>query len=143
MVLKFVRSLLKWPLITLGIVYMTYTSHEGLERFVNGVKYYHADAEEGFVDKETAFRLDLEYNRNRRGNLETYVRVYGETLPIYMRRNGILVGDAKYTFGSFNSKERAVLCSGIVAEKVYKKLDEERRSKPDNFFNRLYNLFGD
>ena len=143
MVFKLLKYWLKWPLITLAVACATYFEHESIERIVNGVKFYTADTEEEFVDKEHAFRLRFNFERNGRGDLETYLTSYGDRLPVYDRRNGIMVGDAQYNFSNFVAKERAVLCSGIVPERVYEKVQRERRSRPREFFHGIYSLLGD
>lgn len=143
MVLKLLRYCLKWPLITLGVAYATYSSHDNIALFVNSIKFYSADTEDGFIEKEHAFRLRFSFERNGRGNLESYLVSYSSRLPLYARRNGVMVGDAQYNFSNFISKERAVLCSGIIPERVYEKLQSERRERPREFLHDVYSLFGD
>ncbi len=54
-----------------------------------------------------------------------------------------MVGDAQYNFSNFNSKERAVLCSGVSSEKVYRSLQEEKYKRKNEFFYGIYDMLGD
>ena len=134
---------LKWPAVTIMAGYLTYQAHDNIERFVNGVMFYTAEAAEGFVDKEHAFRLKLHFERNGAGNLETYVLSYSDKLPAYKRLNGIMVGDAQYNFYNFNKHEKSLLCSEAIPQKVYRKLSSDRRRNLQQILAGLYKFLGD
>lgn len=132
------RYFVKWPLIIGGTAFVTYSSHYHINRFICGVSFFHEQAEEGFVDKEQALRLDISYKRNRRGNLETFLDSYEDSLPIYERTNGVVVGSPEYNFSNLTKKERDSFCEGDF---VYKKRKKRRKSR--NLIHDLYKLFGD
>jgi hypothetical protein len=133
MVWHIIKSLVKWPLVVGPLVCGMYAYHSNIEKFVNGFKYSNYKSELGFVEKDMAMNLEIGYQINKKGYIETYLKVHNDKIPLYMRDNGIMVGDSEYCFGNINSKERKILCSGIIPEDIYKKLKSEKPRTKEAF----------
>ena len=109
-ILGLVKYALKWTTTTLITGYLTYASHSEIKKTVNSVRFLANESETGFVRKEQALDISVENELNGKGNLETYLSNYSQKLPIYIRRNGAMAGNAEYNFSNFTDKERSRLC---------------------------------
>ncbi|HIH26364.1 hypothetical protein J4476_00405 [Candidatus Woesearchaeota archaeon] len=99
----------KWTAKALLIAYATYACHHEIEKAVNTVEFYFSKSEPGYVRKEQALNLEIVHELNGKGNLETYVKNYSQRLPVYIRENGIIVGDSDYNISNLTEKERSLL----------------------------------
>ena len=142
MFIKLIKALIKWPLVTISIVGLTYSYHDKLERIVNGIRFYGIKVEDSFIDKNKALRLRIYYNFNEEQNLETYLSVNDHQLPVYKRKNKIIVGTAEYNFNGFTEREKTYLCSVKVSKNLEKRMSN-KQSKNANFFSELYDLVAD
>src|SRR3989344_9472958 len=116
--MNLIKYVAKWTITSIIVGWITYANHDSISRTVNNARYYFSDNEEGFVDKNHAFDLRFSYERNGKGNLETYIQNYTSKLPVYMRENGILVGSAEYNFSNFIGDERKKVCSLDLEDKI-------------------------
>ncbi|MBI2148356.1 hypothetical protein HYU23_01640 [Candidatus Woesearchaeota archaeon] len=140
MVLKLIASLIKWPLVGLTVAGLTYTNHDRVEKVVHGLRFYDSNVEEGFVDKRRSLRLEVKHSKNNEGNLETYLKLNENNLPIYSRKYGIMVGSAQYNFSNFTPKERAFFCYDSNTAKNTK-IPKDKKSK--SLFSEMYDLLTD
>ena len=99
----------KWTSKALLIAYATYVCHHEIEMAVNRIKYYYHKPEGEYVGKEQAYNLEIYYEINGKGNLETYVKNYSERLPVLIRENGIMVGTPEYVLSNLEDKEADML----------------------------------
>lgn len=109
-ILGLIKYATKWTTTALIIGYLTYISHAEINRAVNNIRFLVNESEKEFVQKEQALDLSVEHELNGIGNLETYLLNYSQRLPIYIRRNGAMTGDAEYNFSNFTEKEKRKLC---------------------------------
>ena len=116
MLLKLLRSTIRWSATTIAISSLTYALHDKIERFIHDIRFYTAKEELGFVPKEQAFDLKFTYERNGKGSLETHVKNYTQNLPVYSRENGIMVGTPNYNFSNFTYEEKKKACSEKIIE---------------------------
>ena len=144
-ILKIVKYAVKWSATTLIVCWLTYSNYSSISRAINNSKFYFSESESGFVPKDHAFDLRFNHERNGKGNLETYLGSYNSRLPIYMRSEGIMIGNADYNFSNFTVEEKSRLCSYKKAED----LNESDDSKPENLgtkkriFKTLIELVGE
>jgi len=141
MIGKLIRYAFKYTILTLGISYLTYNSHDKINHFINNVKFYTHFTEEGFVKKDHGFDLRLVYELNGKGNLETYVKSYSSNLPVFQRNNGIMIGSPEYNFSNFTYDEASELCKSKLKE-----LPDKINTKPNikkRALELIYDLFGE
>ena len=124
-----------------GIVYFTYISHSKIEKTLNNIKYVYTASEQGFVEKEQAFDLKINYEINGKGNLETYLKNYTQLLPLQKRELGIMVGDASYNFHNFTAEEVKALCPQQKTEQKPKE-KTETPSTLKHFFSNMFDIWG-
>ncbi len=91
MIIKILIKFTKLSAVAAFAGYLTYTHHRDVRRFLNDVRFYGIEAEEGFVSKEQALGLGFYFGENKSGNLETYVLDGHDITPICVRKNGDLV----------------------------------------------------
>jgi len=96
---------------SLALSYGMYNVYSDIERFLNETLFYFTETEDGFVKKKNAFNLSFIYEKNNKGNLETYLRDYTNRIPVFERENGLMVGTAKYNYSNFTKEERKLVCS--------------------------------
>lgn len=94
--------------------YFTYTYYDPVNRFVNKVRYIGVKTETGFVEKDHAFNLRLRLEKNRKGNLETYLLNFSEAMPVYSRNNNLLIGTSQQVFDGLTQQEKRTLCSRML-----------------------------
>ena len=139
MVIKLLRYGTKFKITTLIVGTLTYNCHQEINKIVNDIKFYLNKSEPGFVEREQAFDLEINYKLNGKGNLETYLENYSEKLSILSRYEGVMVGSAEYNYKNFTENERATLCKTNPKNKKLKSIKKE-----ENFLKRtlkrLYDL---
>ncbi len=140
MVIRLIKALFRWPLITITVAGLTYNYHNKLERLVNMYQFQGIETEEEFVDKRTAFKLKLQYNINDEDNLETYLMKGDSPLPIFQRKNRIMIGTAEYNFNSFTEREKSYLCNIKMPSNTYK---QTKIKKSSSLFRDLYDIVTD
>lgn len=137
MITIILKRTIKWSVTGLFGAYLAYTNADKISSILNETKYSLTESEPGFVKKEQALGIKIVYERNSKGNLETYLKTYDEKLPIYQRQEGILVGNNEYLFKNFSDKEKAAICSRVEEPKV-KTVDKLKKALYD-----LYTIVGD
>lgn len=118
---NFLKSLVKWPLVVGLSAYIGYKSHNSLEKITEKMHYSGVKAEKGFVGKRSSLKSRVCREKNERGNLETYLCVNGNRIPVLQRENGLMCGDADYNFRNFTQQEIDRLCP----KNTYKEDDED------------------
>lgn len=127
---------MKWSLATACAAYLGYANAKKIDQVVLEVKYATVEAEKAFVAKDQALDLRLSYQRNSAGNLETYLVSFNQKLPIYLREQGLVLGDSAYLLENLTKHEQARLCKGKDREEESK----EMSTKVPGTFQRLFEI---
>lgn len=141
MVLRLIKAVIRWPLIAVTIGGLTYTNHSRIERVVNTYKFKGINAEEEYIDKRNAFKLRFDYEINDEENLETFLMNGDHPLPVFKRKNKIMVGTAEYNYNNFTEKEKIYLCPSRPSAKLEKPVSKPK--KESSLFRDLYDIVSD
>ena len=130
------KSIMKWSSATVVAAYMGYANAPRINNMVREAKYASADAEQGFVPKDQAFGLHVAYQRNGKGNLETYLVSFNQRLPIQVRDAGVVVGDGPYLWKSLTKDEKEYGCdSGELTG-----LEAKKKAQTKGMLERLFEM---
>ena len=130
-------KIVRWSVTTAAAVYMGYANAPRINNMMREAKYASADAEPGFVEKDHAFGLKVVYQRNGKGNLETYLVSFNQRLPVQMRASGLVVGDGSYLWKSLTKEEREYGCSNGEVTGTEKKKEAQKRGMLERIFEVL------
>jgi hypothetical protein len=141
MLTKLIKPMAKWGVTSIFIAYATYVCADKIDNTMNTVKYAFVETEPGFVKKEQALDMKVKYERNGKNNLETYIKTYNQKVPVYIRENGVMIGDADYLFSNFSDMEKERVCSGNYVSP--KKKEARLSQKLKKMVYDLYKNLGD
>ncbi|MBS3167797.1 hypothetical protein J4216_01595 [Candidatus Woesearchaeota archaeon] len=106
MALNNTRRSLSFVFGALAISSLTYSYHENIESIINRVKSIPYEAEPGFPTKEQGRNIGVLGVINFNSRYELYLNFYQRRIPIYLREDGLMVGDPDYTFEKFTEEEK-------------------------------------
>ena len=124
-------------LFALGVAYFTYLSHDKIDKTLNSMNYFFTEAEPGFAEKEQALDLKIIYEKNGKGNLETYLKSYTSRLPIYAREGGLMVGEAAQHSKNYSDTELETLCIDLLKRK-----GGETSGRLQHFLGKMFETWG-
>lgn len=110
MISNILKGTIKFTVTSLCVASMTYAHADKITNTINTIKYTFTEPETGFVKKEQALDLRIIYERNGKGNLETYLKTYNQKLPIHQRQDGLVAGNLEYLIKNFSREEKEILC---------------------------------
>lgn len=111
MISNIFKGTIKFTVTSLCVACMTYAHADKITTTLNTIKYTFTEPETDFVKKEQALDLKIIYERNGKGNLETFLRTYNQKLPVYQRQEGLMIGTSEYLAKNFSKEEKGILCA--------------------------------
>ena len=134
---KLIRPILSSIALVLSTAYCTYIKHEDIQETIDHARFYYAETAEGFPPVYISTKLHITRTLNKQGQLETYLQVHDEKLPIFERIEGPMLGSPEYNYQNFTAKERKELCRTNLQARGEQRKKEE--TKP--LFVFLYGLY--
>lgn len=144
MISNILKGTIKFTVTSLCVAVMTYTHADKITNTLNTVKYTFTEPELGYAKKEQALDLKIIYERNGKGNLETYLRTYNQKLPVFQRQEGLIIGNPKYLAKNFAPEELTELCSPkkLDLPNLVQPITEKTEIKDSEKFKKLiYDLY--